>query len=351
MILHSAFCILHSMARSLRLLYLLEDTSLSGGTRVVLAQADALIARGHQVTLATRGAPLHWRHSSADWIYAGDLTEIDAGTFDLVIGTFWTTLFPAWKLAGPRAVHLCQGYEGLFTAYQDVRDEIDAAYRLPIPKLVVSPSLVEVIARFGAPVALAGQIVDEEFYRSATPEPNDPPRVLLAGAAQIDFKGIDVGYGAVTHARHFGATFRLVRVSPWAPAGEEPARELADEFHVGLDAPAMRALVHGCDLFLGPSRKEEGFGLPAAEAMASGLPAALTRIPSFSSFDSRQDYALFADEDDAAGLGDALIRLLEDEALRRTLSERGREVAEQFRPEKTAARLESFFLRRLQEIG
>lgn len=326
----------------LRIAYLMEDTDLSGGVRVQLGQADALIARGHEVTIFTKGLPLTWRASRASWEYVDDFRAPSYDSFDFVIATFWTTVEPAYERAGDRAIHLCQGLEFTFTAYQEQRERIEAAYRLPIPKVVVSPHLAPLLAGFEQEVFVAGQIVDEEFYRRRRGEEHEPLRVLLAGASQIDFKGIDTGYDAVLHARANGAQLDLIRVSPWAPAADEP-KEAAAEFHVGLDAREMVRLVHSCDVFLGPSRTEEGFGLPAAEAMAAGLPAVLSRIPSFEGFDpARRDYALWAGENDGIALGEELMRLLDDEALRETLGTRGREVVEQYRPAHVAERLEGW---------
>lgn len=325
----------------------MEDTDLSGGVRIQLAQADALIALGHEVTICTKGLPLTWRASSAHWVYVDDFAQVDASPFDFVIGTFWTTVGPAWAVAGGRALHLCQGYEGAFTAYESIRPLIDAAYRLPIPKLVVTPSLVSVCEAFGSEVFYVGQIVDDAFYRPSAPD-RDTFRVLLAGASQIDFKGIDIGYAAAAHARWQGAQFDLVRVSPWAPSSDEPVSELAAEFHVALTANEMTKLMHSCDIFLGPSRSDEGFGLPAAEAMASSIPAVLTRIPSFLSFDPVSDYAFFADEDDAEGLGDGLLEVMADDDLRARLRLRGRAVAEQFRAANAARRIESYLYERMK---
>lgn len=334
------------MPAPLRIAYLLEDTDLSGGVRVQLAQADALIARGHSVTLCTKGPPLTWRASNAEWAYVTSFYEFDLSEFDFVIGTFWTTVPAAWELAGDRAVHLCQGYEGSFTAYESQREEIEKVYRLPIPKIVVAPHLVEVCRTFHPDATYIGQIVDDSFFRRKSQAPGHRPRVLLAGASQVDFKGIDIGYGAATHCRWFGGEFSLIRVSPWAPSKQEPVKELVDEFHVAVTSSEMTALVHSCDIFLGPSRRQEGFGLPAAEAMASSLPAALTRIPSFLSFAPSHDYALFAEEDDAEGLGEHLRSLLADPELGQRLGARGYEVAQQFRSTETASRLERFFLER-----
>src|ERR1700680_3072263 len=135
------------MPESLRIAYLVEDTALSGGVRVQLAQADALVARGHRMRLVTKGLPLTWRTSRGEGIHVDDFNHYDASDDDFVIGTFWLTLQPAWNIARERAVHLCQGYEGAFSAYQPIRGEIEAAYRLPLTKLGVLKHLVRVWRR------------------------------------------------------------------------------------------------------------------------------------------------------------------------------------------------------------
>jgi glycosyltransferase involved in cell wall biosynthesis len=323
--------------KPLRIAYLIEDTQIAGGIRVAAAHADVLTALGHAVTLVTKGGPMKWRATHAKLAHVPAFSAIRPGDFDFVVGTFWTTLADAMQIAGKRAVHLCQGYEGSFTGYQHLKAEIDAAYALPIPKITVSPHLVPICRRFFDDATYVGQIVDAEFYQPRA-APNDRPRVLLVGPAQADFKGIDVGYEAVRHARRQGAVFDLIRISQWLPAEDEPT-ELAAEFHVAVTTDMMAAMFAASDIFLGPSRSEEGFGLPAAEAMAGGIPAILSEIPSFLSWSERRDHALFAPEGDGASMGQQLLRLLGDSGLRSSLSERGRAVVEQFRAAETGRRL------------
>lgn len=321
--------------------YLLADTALSGGIRVIAAQADALGRRGHRVTLITVGAPLTWRRSAAQWQFVQSWNDVDAGSFDFVIGTFWTTVPVAYALAPERAIHLSQGYEGSFSAYSRVKHEIDAAYRLPIPKITVSRPLVEICRPFSDDVTYVGQIVDDDFFQPHASH-SGPPRVLLSGQAEGDMKGIDLGYEAVRYARDRGGVFDLIRVSPWHPMPEEPA-SLAQEFHSAIDTGAMARLLASCDIFLGPNRHQEGFGLPAAEALASGVPAVLTAIPSYLSWDSKHDYALFVPENDGPAVGDALLSLLNAPERRSQVANRGREVAEQFRSANAGERLDHYF--------
>src|SRR5438105_15351247 len=110
----------------------------------------------------------------------------------------------------------------------------------------------------------------------------------------------------------------------------------------------MTRLMHSCDVLIAPNHREEGFGLPAAEALASGLAVVMTSIPSYLSFDDVHDYALFAPPENAVELGERLVELLGDAGLRERLRTRGRAVAEQWHAEKVAERLEAFFYSRLQ---
>ena len=330
----------------MKIVYLLADNQPSGGIRVALAQADALIERGHEVTLVSTSPPVTWRSTNARWMQVSSLTSLRE-PFDFIVGTFWRTVRDAHALGGDRAVHLCQGYEGAFTAYAALKSQIDDVYRLPIPKITVSRHLVPICRQFHDDATYIGQIVDCEFYRDRRPPANDPPRVLLCGQAQADMKGIDDGYGAVRFAQAAGHELRLVRASSWTPADGEPHQEI-DEFHVALPTGRMTELMHSSDVLIAPNRREEGFGLPAAEALASRIPVVMTQIPSYLSWDEQHDYAFFAPERNPAILGEQLI-----EALRNgdRVIARGAEVAEQFRADRVGARLEEFFTARKRTSG
>lgn len=73
------------MAESLRLTWLLEDTAISSQARLVMAQADAMVARGHRARIVTAGSPVAWRGSSAEWVYVDDLRQYDRHADDVVV--------------------------------------------------------------------------------------------------------------------------------------------------------------------------------------------------------------------------------------------------------------------------
>lgn len=80
------------------------------------------------------------------------------------------------------------------------------------------------------------------------------------------------------------------------------------------------ALYRGASAFLYPSRYE-GFGLPVLEAMACGVPVVASEIPAL--VELVGDAAYLIPPEDARGMAGALISVLVDPALERTLRERG----------------------------
>ena len=113
------------------------------------------------------------------------------------------------------------------------------------------------------------------------------------------------------------------------------AREAADRAHVRLVVAGsanfvsddeLVALYRGAIALVMPSA-EEGFGLPAAEAMACGTPVITSRAAAL--VEITGDAALHVDAEPRA-LARAMKRLLGDEALRRAMSVRGRDRARAF---------------------
>lgn len=103
-----------------------------------------------------------------------------------------------------------------------------------------------------------------------------------------------------------------------------------------IDQADLPFLYGGCTVFALPSL-EEGFGLPALEAMASGVPVAASSrgaIPEVVG-----EAGLLFDPEDVPAISATLSRLLTDADLRQELSKRGVARARQFTRQRTAARV------------
>jgi glycosyltransferase involved in cell wall biosynthesis len=342
----------------LQVCYLLESTNLSGGVRVIFDQARALRRRGHQVHILALRGDHRWYPYGLDVQYVMSFhTGLPAVPLDVVVATFWTTVEPALRIPARLAVHFCQGCEWSFPEYAPIKDRIEQAYAFPIPKLTTGPWLVaQIQERLGTrrfPVASIGQIVDTHLHRPATRWERlgrrfrrGPQRVLVVGMYEAWVKGIATALDAVAQARSSGLRLRLLRVSTLPLSDQERAHTPIDAYHHRISPVAIARLYRTADVLLAPSRSPEGFGLPLAEALASGLPAVATRIPSFLSFDASSDYAYFVPEGDSSAMAEGLQLVLQDESLRDQLRQRGLEVVrEQFSPAAVAERIETSLMR------
>jgi len=288
-----------------------------------------------------------------DVAYVTDLAEPwDDWEPDVAIGTFWKTVEAAMRLPTRQAVHLCQGCEFDCAEFLPFKDAIEAVYRHPLPKLTVGEWLCERIrSHFGAdrfPVACIGEIVDTDLYRpdgrtrlTEDAFVNGLAHILIVGMYGCSFKGVSTALDAVEQVRQQGFRIHLTRVSPLPLSREERTHTVIDAYHERISPLKMAEIYRSADIFLAPSTGAEGFGLPFAEALASGLPTVASRIPSFLSLGPPHDYAAFVPVGDATAMAEGLRRVILDPDLRRRLSRRGPEVVmDRFSAAGVARRLE-----------
>ena len=325
----------------MKIAYLVPDSAVSGGQRVIFQQAEGLARRGVTVTLVSPAPPPNWfplkgcRWEQAEFFGPETLEASDA-----VVATFWTTVLPAVRTARGPVFHLSQGYEADFTFYAHQRSEIRATYALPTRKLAISPHVRSRLTEEGyGPVAFIGQVFDADEFpplrqRSFT---TPAPRILVVGTFEADVKGIREALQALQAARANGVSFRLVRVSTTPQCDEELGFGLAEEYLLSLHPAQMSATYRSTDLLVGPSHPEEGFDLPVLEALSSGLPTLLSDTPGHRH--SAGAAAEYFSSGSVSSLLSALNAILSDPIRRRRLSELGPAAASRFRTEDVVDRL------------
>lgn len=139
--------------------------------------------------------------------------------------------------------------------------------------------------------------------------------------------------------KKLGSRMLVLVGSPIHPFGnyEETARRRSLQEKVlcpGLVSTSdLQLLYSSADLFVFPSLYE-GFGMPVLEAMACGAPVLTSNSTALA--EVAGDAAVLADPQDARALGEAMVRVLEDEPLRAALRAKGFARAKQFSWEQVA---------------
>ncbi len=329
--------------------YLAASNTLSGGLRVICQQAEELAKRGHSVSVVCPEPQPDWSVlHAARWEASPFQFSKALQTADIRVATFWSTVSFAVHNYKGAVFHLCQGYEADFSFYRPIKRKIEAAYAKPTHKLSVSPHIAERLQTLGyAPVTYIGQTFDRSEF--SAPEKRclgrAAPTILLVGIFEADVKGIREALLALDRIRRSGATFRLTRVSPNPPSPEEEALFMADNYFAHITTEQMSRIYQQADLFIGPSHPEEGFGLPALEALSSGLPAVLSDTPGHRYI--ARSAAEYFQCSNIFSLAERVSCLLTDVDRQRTLSALGLIEAGRFQTSDVVDRLLSVFTKAL----
>ncbi|MGB2941079.1 MAG: glycosyltransferase family 1 protein [Candidatus Dormiibacterota bacterium] len=167
---------------------------------------------------------------------------------------------PEWLPAAKRMVfraqarHAARTARRILTVSNHVRDDIIATYEVPADRVVAVPPSVD-------PVFSVAADADALRERLRAVGLTRPYVVAFGGAPR---RNLDVALEAMRIARRQGLEQDLVVVGPEALSADPWARGIG-----ALDDGALAAVLAGADVLCYPT-SYEGFGMPAAEAVACG---------------------------------------------------------------------------------
>ncbi|MGH7353098.1 MAG: hypothetical protein ACRELS_00780, partial [Candidatus Rokuibacteriota bacterium] len=228
--------------------------------RAILTYADRLAGRGHVVTVVVpaKGAVPAWlagaRGLGPDWMpgfaprvrWVAHWRADRLPDGDVLVAT-------AWQSAGIAAAaparcgakfYLVQHYESL---YHGAPDAVDATYRLPLRKIVISTWLAGIMReKFGGAGDVLVTPVDPALFHRVPVEPGGPrPRVLMLHH-DYAWKGVADGPEAVRRARARVPALRLVGFGVKPPRGSVGY----DEFHANPPQESLAALYSSVEVYL-----------------------------------------------------------------------------------------------------
>jgi glycosyltransferase involved in cell wall biosynthesis len=158
--------------------------------------------------------------------------------------------------------------------------------------------------------------------RRAADHLGSPPRVFAVARPGERHRGFETLVEAFRqlHARRPEVRFVLAGSAPPALVSSLP---FPADLVGRLDDPqAMARLIESCDVLVDPSLFQ-AFGRPGLEAMACGTPSVLTTEGGINEYARHEQNCLMASPDDPVAFADAVVRLIDDRALRVRVREAG----------------------------
>lgn len=359
--------------------YFMSHIGRSGGVKVVLQHLMILREIGHEAILLTETMEdqLDPYQEMLDRLTIVRCKTLDnAPACDILIGTTIRDVGYLFRRSSGKVVHLCQGYEpfkymgkikkefmpekystdksivSILRRYIDMTKskrkikQIESIYALPTVKAAVSRFLADLIEkRYGQRCHLIQNGVDHRIFYPAEKRiwgENGEIKILSVGSVQVGFKGIEDTLRAIKLLKNRGIPVKLFRVSYTPPSRKELDGNLVDRFYTGLSEKEMAELYRNVDIFISSSLEVEGFGLPAMEALASGVPSILTEISSYKNFDLKSNFAYFVPTHRPDKIVEGVLSLIQDQKLREQYIRNGLEVAKQYSLKITKEHLEKF---------
>jgi glycosyltransferase involved in cell wall biosynthesis len=223
--------------------------------------------------------------------------------------------------------------DGIITISHHVKKDIEKHYRIDPSRISVGYLGVNHAAFFPSPAA------GIEKYRL-------PARYILYAAALLPHKNHRLLLEAFREVRNRIPDVKLVLTGAWETGQEALAGVIAnlglqnDVIMLGwIPFEDIPAVYRGAAVFVYPTL-HEGFGLPILEAMASGVPVVCSKIAPLTEI--AEDAAFFIDPNDQSDIAKGVVTMLEDEAVRAKLIEKGLSLARNFTWDKTARMTRDF---------
>jgi glycosyltransferase involved in cell wall biosynthesis len=341
-----------------------------GGFKTAYEYANELAARGHEVslihprfmrnierskgflrrvqhaTLNSRNylsprAALGWQPLRDDvrFLFVAEPTAQNIPDADIVFATAWQTAEYVFEYPRQKGEQFYLVMD--FDPWIASRETLEKTWRWPLTKITISNWLYEKVLSAGCTSSEVVNIpigINFERFNFTNQIENRGKSVLMLFSSSPS-KGSADGLNALVACRRehpdlevvlFGPNYR--RRPPDLPRWAKYRGNVSDQ--------ELRQLYNESSVYV-CSSLAEGFAMPPAEAMACGCAVAATDCGGIREFAVDGQNALLSPAGKPALLAQNILRLIEDEELRRRLARRGRETIQAFTWSAATDKLES----------
>jgi glycosyltransferase involved in cell wall biosynthesis len=305
----------------MKIAFVMNDLSLSGGTYVVLEHAQRLASNGrHQVSLVLRDpTPHQWAAQFLSKLELVDWNSEQTVQFDIGIATYWETLGHLGFVAANNYIWFCQSLEDRFVPDRNPdRTSMQLAASIPVPVLTEAQWIADFLG-FANPQRVLRVVrngIDKKvFYPGdSLPAPFGKMRVLVEGPLNSITKNTEYALSAALRAE---STEQLTHIGsdPYPTADPRYTFVLSN---LSFEEMALQYRSH--HVLLKTSLVEGMFG-PPLEAFHCGTPAIVTPVTGSEEYIRNGLNALVVPWNDERKVAREIDRLAGEEGLWEFLSE------------------------------
>lgn len=300
-----------------KIVFLVRNLGISGGTNMILGHASHLARLGAQITLAvTHPSEGNGSHLSGSRLRIRPLSKVRKEHFDLAFATFWTTVYSLPKLQASVFAYFVQSLETRFALngnknhWSEKQSEIALTYRVGLPVIAVSDWLANFLrAHSNAGVWMVRNGIDKEIFASPDSplqQSLQPLRILLEGNPDAPFKAVRETAEALENVQD-------IEITLVSPSEHHPVKGV-DKTFVSVSNSQMCSIYKSHDVLVKMSRVEGLYG-PPIEAFHSGITCITSAVTGHQEIAVHKVNSLVVDVDDFDGLRAAVEKLKLDREL------------------------------------
>lgn len=344
----------------MRITFLVPCKDLAGGLKVVTAYGNALLRKGHSVTVVyprrifptkekLRRQIKGWLYNENDHLdyFRGNLIEVDeinetnVPDGDILIATAWQTVEESknFTSAKGKKFYLIQHYE----TWSGDSKVVDETYKnKEYTKIVISNWLKEIIEKVSGEKNIALIPNGRDLFLSEYKGDGFARKYDIGMLySTVKFKRSDVGLEALKIIIQKFPEIKIILFGSEYPNETLPSKN----FTIFRRPPQEEIpnLYQSTRIWISSS-DSEGFCLPALEAICSGCAVVSTNSGGVVDIIENGKSGLIVDPGDPKKLADAILKVLNDKNLEIQLQNAGLMQAEKFSWEKSSSMLEKLFL-------
>ena len=254
---------------------------------------------------------------------------------DVTIATSWETA--EWvghysKNKGKK-LYLIQGYE----TWTGSKERVEQTWKLPLHKIAIANWLKEMVTEVGEKCTVIRSGLDcKTFGIDVRIEDRNPLKVSML-YHKLELKGSNIGIEALKNVKKIIPNLEVDFFSI-----SKKNENIPDWINFHTKPKNLRKLYNDSSIFISPSLSE-GWGLPRAEAMLCGCATIITNINGHNDYGTDNEHYLMVNPNDSEELANAILKLINDNELRYTISKSGNQLVKNFTWENSYQQLKMLF--------
>lgn len=334
-----------------------QCNAISGGLRVIFEHVNRLSLRGHTVEIWTLdpylgnapfpiGVPI--KHIPNDYDFSRQkLHKLHFGAIkgvepDIFVAGSYPAIFGYTSISNAKPFWYLQHDEAIAVATEILPTYFEAL-KLPVSFLCNSLWTKETLAaKYKVEAEIIKYGIDTALFY-----PEKDQRLISSSLSLVfvydgqDWKGVDDMFLAIKEVKKKIPKLNLLVISKFQSFGHDFSGLSAQVFIKPIQNE-LRRVYSSATIFVSSSW-HEGFGLPGLEAMACGVPVVTTDSGGVREYAIPEETAVVVPPQNPQALADAIVRVLDDESLRKKLIKNGLEKVKEFDWNKSIDKLENIF--------